>query len=105
MNRREFLKRSAVAASSSMMFSIVPSTVLGSQAPSNRITVGMIGTGRQAISANLNSGFLKLDNCQVVAVNDVDSWRMQQAKDVINSAYSKNVMTTATWSKTRPLMR
>jgi predicted dehydrogenase len=90
MNRREFLKSSAVAASSSMMFSIVPSTVLGAEAPSNRITVGMIGTGRQAISANLNSGFLKLNNCQVVAVNDVDSWRMQQAKDAINSAYSKN---------------
>lgn len=89
MNRRDFLKHSAVAASSSMMFTIVPSTVLGGQAPSNRITVGMIGTGRQAISANLNSGFLKLDNCQVIAVNDVDSWRMQQAKDIINSAYSK----------------
>ena len=55
-------------------------------APSNRITIGMIGTGRQAIHANLNAGFLKLPNCRVVAINDVDSWRMDQARAVIEAA-------------------
>jgi len=68
---------------------IVPASVFGSRAPSNRIAVGMIGTGRQAIHANLNQGFLKLDNCQVVAVNDVDEWRMKLAAKTVNTAYEK----------------
>ncbi len=48
----------------------------------------MVGTGRQAVNANLKNGFLKLDNCRVIAVNDVDSWRMSNAEKIINSAYS-----------------
>jgi predicted dehydrogenase len=48
----------------------------------------MIGTGRQAVHANLNNGFLKLDNCRVIATNDVDSWRMQNATKIINDTYS-----------------
>lgn len=67
---------------------IVPSTVFGKTAPSNQINVGMIGTGRQAINVNLVGGFLKLDNCRVVAANDVDSWRMGEAVNVINDSYS-----------------
>lgn len=67
---------------------IVPSTVFGKNAPSNRINVGMIGTGRQAINVNLKQGFLNLDNCRVMAVCDVDSWRMKLAAKTINDAYS-----------------
>jgi predicted dehydrogenase len=48
----------------------------------------MIGTGRQAINANLKNGFLKLNNCRVVAVNDVDSWRMALGEKTVNEAYS-----------------
>lgn len=50
----------------------------------------MLGTGRQAINANLNNGFLKLQNCRVVAVNDVDSWRMDLAEKTVNDAYSSS---------------
>ena len=67
---------------------IVPSTVFGKSAPSNKINIGMIGVGRQAVSINLKNGFLKLDNCRVVAINDVDSWRLENAANVINTAYS-----------------
>ncbi|HWS00664.1 MAG TPA: Gfo/Idh/MocA family oxidoreductase [Prolixibacteraceae bacterium] len=49
----------------------------------------MIGTGRQAVHANLENGFLKLDNCRVIATNDVDMWRMNKATKIINDAYSK----------------
>jgi len=69
---------------------LVPSTVLGKFAPSSQINIGMVGTGRQAINANLKGGFLRLDNCRVIAVNDVDSWRMDLAKTTINEAYSSN---------------
>jgi myo-inositol 2-dehydrogenase/D-chiro-inositol 1-dehydrogenase len=50
--------------------------------------IGMIGVGRQTLSANLQNGFLKLDNCQVIAINDADSWRLGNAEKGINEAYS-----------------
>lgn len=90
MKRREFLTHAGAAAFAGLAApSIVPSSVFGKNAPSHRITVGMIGTGRQAIHVNLKNGFLQLPNCQVVAVNDVDSWRMDLAATVIQETYSK----------------
>ena len=89
MNRKEFIKRSGIATVGGLIIpTIVPSTVFGKNAPGNRINIGMIGVGRQAVSANLKNGFLKLDNCQVIAINDVDSWRMENAAKVINQAYA-----------------
>lgn len=88
--RREFIKKSsAIAAGALAIPSIVPASVLGKNAPSNQINVGMVATGRQAINANLKNGFLKLDNCRVIAVNDVDSWRMDHGAQTVNEAYSK----------------
>ncbi|WP_066631008.1 Gfo/Idh/MocA family protein [Labilibacter marinus] len=90
-SRRSFIKKSTLATVGAIAVpTIVPSSVFGRTAPSNQINIGMIGTGRQAILANLNNGFLKLDNCRVVATNDVDSWRMEQATNIINNSYSKN---------------
>lgn len=89
-SRRSFLKKATAAAAGTMILpTIVPSTVLGKNAPSNQINVGMIGTGRQAVQVNLNNGFLKLDNCRVIATNDVDKWRMNNATKIINESYSK----------------
>ena len=89
MNRKEFIKRSGMAAAAGVIIpTLVPSSVFGKNAPSNRIGIGMIGVGRQAVSVNLKNGFLKLDNCQVIAINDVDSWRMENAAKVINDTYS-----------------
>lgn len=88
LTRRKFIKN-VTAAGAGMMAApyIVPSSVLGKNAPSNRINIGMIGTGRQAINVNL-SQFLKMDQCRVVAVNDVDRWRMEQAASKVNEQYS-----------------
>ncbi len=88
MNRRSFLKHSTVAASSAFMFNVVPATVFGQSAPSNRIGIGMIGAGRQAMQVNF-PGFARLDNCQVVAINDVDAWRLSSAKAKISDTYGK----------------
>ncbi len=88
MKRRTFLKQMGIASGGALMFNIVPSTVLGRQAPSNRINVGMVGTGRQAVAVNF-PGFARLPECQVVAINDVDAWRMSQAEQVIKKAYAK----------------
>jgi len=89
--RRAFLKKSTAFATGAVIVpTIVPSTVFGKTTPSNQINVGMIATGRQAVFANLNNGFLKLDNCRVVATNDVDKWRMNNATKIINETYSES---------------
>ena len=49
LSRRQFLKTSlAGAAGAAMLPTIVPSSVLGADAPSNRIQIGQIGCGRIA---------------------------------------------------------
>jgi predicted dehydrogenase len=58
-------------------------------APSNRVTIGFIGTGRQAVYANL-PGFLHQPDAQVVAVCDVDSWRMTKARKQVEDFYAKS---------------
>ncbi len=100
MNRRHFLKNSGLAAASIGIPSIVPSSVFGKFAPSNRINVGMIGLGRQGYGQNLQGsnltningrlpGLLDIAEAQVVAISDVDSWRMNKAKETINNRYGK----------------
>jgi predicted dehydrogenase len=60
---------------------VVPSSVLGANdqvAPSNRITVGMLALGRQAMARNLTV-FLRWPDTEVVALCDVDRWRLDTA--------------------------
>lgn len=67
---------------------IVRAAVLrGADAPSNRINVGFIGTGRQAFAANLPQ-MLAVPGVQAVAVCDVDSWRMDEAQTFVNGFYA-----------------
>ena len=71
--RRDFLKKTSIAAAGAIVApAILPSKVFGKTAPRNQINIGMVGTGRQAVLVNLNNGFLKQDNCRVVAVNLTD---------------------------------
>jgi predicted dehydrogenase len=67
---------------------IVPASVFGKNAPSNRITVGFIGTGRQVFGSNLPQ-MLAVPNVQVIAVCDTDSWRMSKAKKKVEEFYAK----------------
>jgi predicted dehydrogenase len=66
--RRSFLKATAVTAFAAPY--IVPSTVFGSNAPSNRINVACVGVGNQGWPNLLR--FLKQADCQVLAVCDVN---------------------------------
>jgi hypothetical protein len=67
---------------------IIPARVFGAGAPSNRIAIGMIGMGRQAMGANLKP-FLNSPDTQVVAVCDVDSWRLDRALKAVEDYYAK----------------
>jgi predicted dehydrogenase len=91
LSRRQFLKSSAVTAAGAALagLTIVPSSVLSANAPSNRITVGMIGMGRQAFHSNLKF-FLHSPDTQVVAVCDVDNWRLDKACKAVEQYYAKN---------------
>lgn len=77
-SRREFIKKSMGAAACLSIPSIVPASVLGDDAPSKKINVGMIGTGRQAYQVNIPQ-FLKMKGVRIAAVCDVDQWRLDNA--------------------------
>lgn len=92
ISRREFLSNSGKAAlgtSIALCFpSIVPASVFGKNAPSNRINVGAIGTGRISRGHDL-PGVWRHDFAQVVAVCDLDTKRAAEGKILVNEYYSK----------------
>ncbi|MBN1359853.1 MAG: Gfo/Idh/MocA family oxidoreductase [Sedimentisphaerales bacterium] len=86
IDRRAFLKTATGAAASVVVFPyVVLSSVLGAEAPSNKITLGCIGVGSQGTS-NMN-GFLSKSDARVVAVCDVDRRRLAQAKRTVDEKY------------------
>ena len=90
LSRRTFLKGSGLfAAGAAFGFPmIIPGKVLGADAPGRKINMGMIGMGRQMMGANLKP-FLVNANTQVVAVCDVDSWRLDIGKKAVETHYGK----------------
>ncbi len=82
ISRRSFVRTGLGAV---LAPAIVPARVLGAQAPSNRITVGFIGTGEQG-KWNLNR-YLALPDARVLVVCDVDASRMQKAKELVDERY------------------
>lgn len=84
-SRRGFLKACLAAG---VAPAVVPASVFGESAPGNRITVAMVGYGRQAHHVNVKQ-LLKSSNAQVVAVCDVDAWRLRQGKQTIEQYYAK----------------
>ncbi|MEW6743757.1 MAG: Gfo/Idh/MocA family oxidoreductase [Planctomycetota bacterium] len=89
LSRRDFLARTAALAVGTGIAAplVLPSTAFGKYAPSNRITLGCIGTGRIARTDDLPE-FLALEGAQVVAVCDVDSKRRRDAKEQVDRHYA-----------------
>src|SRR4051812_31329101 len=72
-SRRAFLGKTAGAAAGLAFPAIVPDSALGlggKVAPSNRVTIGVIGTGNQGF--NDIKSFLKDERVQIIAVCDVN---------------------------------
>jgi predicted dehydrogenase len=84
--RRGFLRRSGGVAAVLGFPTLVPARVLGAGAPSNRITMGMIGVGSHGTGVNLK-GFLAQPDAQVVAVCDVDTTHLANARKLVNAKY------------------
>ena len=83
--RREFLKRAAVAGTALSLPTIVPGTVFGAAAPSNRITMGLIGMG--LMMGSHHRIMLGREDAQVVAVCDVDRDKRERAKAQTEKSY------------------
>jgi len=103
--RRSFLKKAMGAAGAAVTFPyIVPSSALGnagSVAPSERITLGFIGTGGHGIEMNLKS-FLAQSDAQAVAVCDVDPVNLKLGRDTVNGKYGN--ADCATYSDFREIL-
>ena len=98
MTRRKFLKTSAaIAASVVVLPQMVPSSVFGADAPSQRVTMAFIGVGNQG--TNDMRGFLQDSRVQVVAVCDVNRestgyWSnalggREPARRIVNEFYAR----------------
>ena len=90
--RRRFLMQTLTASASALAIPhLIPASALGlgeSVAPSNRITVGMIGVGRQVLAYNLPF-FVSQPDCEVVALCDVDRWRLEVTEERTASYYGE----------------
>jgi predicted dehydrogenase len=103
-SRREVLKSAAagsvaIGAAAIGAPCIVPARVFGSEAPSNRITVGVIGNGNRGFQ--ILDGFLNQPGAQIVAVCDVNRGSFGYNSDkqfcgrepgqkLVNEFYGKN---------------
>lgn len=88
VSRREFLSNTIKASALLAIPTIVPASVFGRNAPSNRINIGAIGTGRISRIHDM-PGVWKHDYAQIVAVCDLDSNRAEEGKKLVNDFYTK----------------
>src|ERR1700704_3722036 len=92
MTRREFLdntiKTTVITTAAMSLPSIVPASVFGKNAPSNRINIGAIGVGRISRGHDL-PGVWQYDTAQVMAVCDLDIKRAEDGKVLVNKYYAK----------------
>ena len=89
MKRRKFIGKTALGTLASVgLPSIVPASVFGKNAPSNKINIGQIGCGRIARSHDLIDT-MAYDVANVMAVCDLDSKRMKDAKELADKFYQE----------------
>lgn len=69
---------------------IVPASVFGKNAPSNRLNIAAIGVGRISRDHDM-AETLKYDHARIMAVCDVDSKRLADGKKYVNDYYSKKL--------------
>src|ERR1700722_17869823 len=93
VSRRNFMETTVKGGIAAAMFAsgfpaIVPSSVFGSLAPSNRINVGAIGAGRISRIHDM-PGVWKYDSVRIIAVCDLDSKRVEDGKKLVNDYYNQ----------------
>ncbi len=91
-SRRKFISNSAKLSAGAILLSgaptIVPSTVFGKNAPSNKINIAQIGCGRIARTHDLPET-IKHDMARIIAIADVDKRRLEAGKTLVEGWYTK----------------
>ena len=94
MKRRDFINNSVKTVAAGLVFpTIVPSTVFGKNAPSNKINIGQIGCGRIARDHDL-PGTWQHEQARIMAVCDLDRNRLEDGKKLIDGFYAKKTGNT-----------
>ncbi|MBN2371806.1 MAG: Gfo/Idh/MocA family oxidoreductase [Vicinamibacteria bacterium] len=93
VSRREFIAAAASGMGAASVLgagfpAIVPASVFGKTSPGNRITIGAIGAGRISRIHDM-PGVWKRDDVRIIAVCDLDSKRMQEARSLVNEHYGR----------------
>ena len=81
VSRRAFLAAGAGLG----LFNIVPSSVLGADAPSGKVTMALIGAGGMG-NGNMRS-FLAFPDTRFLAVCDVNRSKRERAKEMVDNCY------------------
>ena len=70
----------------------LPSRLFGSSAPSNRLTIGIVGNG--LIATQHVGALLSRDDCQIVALCDVWRSKAEKMQRIIEKGYAENAGTS-----------
>jgi predicted dehydrogenase len=93
LSRREFIGTNLTAALAASAFpTIVPSSVFGADAPSNKIQMACIGVGPQG--RGVMGGFLGQADARVIALGDPFKPNLDQAVAQVNNHYKDNAVVT-----------
>lgn len=90
MKRRNFIEKCALAASAMSFPTIVPASVFGKNAPSNKIQIGQIGCGRIARDHDM-PGVWQHEVARTIAVSDLDQNRMADGKSWVEKFYTEKL--------------
>ncbi|MDR2982723.1 MAG: Gfo/Idh/MocA family oxidoreductase [Puniceicoccales bacterium] len=66
---------------------VIPASVLGSNAPSKRINIGVVGVGNMGIPDMENAIGQRAQGAYVLAVCDVDGVHRRKAAQIVNDSY------------------
>ncbi|MGA2258674.1 MAG: Gfo/Idh/MocA family oxidoreductase [Thermoguttaceae bacterium] len=92
LSRREMLKRAGAALGALSLPTIVPHSVFGQNAPSNRVSLAAIGVGGRGTD-DCGGSFLPLENVRFVAAVDCRKSRREGFTKMVNDHYRANVCT------------
>ena len=105
-SRRDFIRVTGLAGAAIGFPTIIPARVLGADAPSNKINILQIGCGRIGRSMDM-PGILRQSAARMVAVCDLDSLRVADAKALVEDHYKQGKidLTVATYGDYREALQ
>ena len=85
-SRREFIRSAALTGAAFAFPSIIPSSVLGANSPSNTLNIAQIGCGRIGLTMDM-IGFFNAKGSRVIAAADLDKRRLEYFRSIIARRY------------------